>query len=47
VFFTGPGGETFVSPMSLVGSMSFRFYLAERAAAQHVPRFEAEIRRVI
>jgi crotonobetainyl-CoA:carnitine CoA-transferase CaiB-like acyl-CoA transferase len=27
-FFTGPDGETFVSPMSLVGSMSFRFYLA-------------------
>ena len=27
-FFTGPGGEQFASPMSLVGSMSFPFYLA-------------------
>lgn len=27
-FFTGPGGERFVSPMSLVGSMSFPFYIA-------------------
>jgi len=27
-FFTGPGGERFASPMSLVGSMSFPFYLA-------------------
>jgi crotonobetainyl-CoA:carnitine CoA-transferase CaiB-like acyl-CoA transferase len=27
-FFRGPNGETFASPMSLVGSMSFPFYLA-------------------
>lgn len=27
-FFQGPGGERFASPMSLVGSMSFPFYLA-------------------
>ena len=27
-FFVGPGGERFASPMSLVGSMSFPFYLA-------------------
>src|SRR5271156_1292071 len=27
-FFQGPNGETFASPMSLVGSMSFPFYLA-------------------
>ena len=27
-FFTGPRGERFASPMSLVGSMSFPFYLA-------------------
>src|SRR5690606_37424139 len=27
-FFTGPDGELFASPMSLVGSMSFPFYLA-------------------
>jgi crotonobetainyl-CoA:carnitine CoA-transferase CaiB-like acyl-CoA transferase len=27
-FFRGPGGEIFASPMSLVGSMSFPFYLA-------------------
>ena len=27
-FFTGPHGERFASPMSLVGSMSFPFYLA-------------------
>jgi crotonobetainyl-CoA:carnitine CoA-transferase CaiB-like acyl-CoA transferase len=32
-FFTGPGGETFVSPMSLVGTMSFPFYMA----AMHRP----------
>jgi crotonobetainyl-CoA:carnitine CoA-transferase CaiB-like acyl-CoA transferase len=27
-FFSGPNGEKFASPMSLVGSMSFPFYLA-------------------
>jgi crotonobetainyl-CoA:carnitine CoA-transferase CaiB-like acyl-CoA transferase len=32
-FFTGPGGETFVSPMSLVSTMSFTFYMA----AMHRP----------
>jgi crotonobetainyl-CoA:carnitine CoA-transferase CaiB-like acyl-CoA transferase len=40
-FFTGPQGETFVSPMSLVGSMSFPFYLAamRRADLADDPRF--------
>jgi crotonobetainyl-CoA:carnitine CoA-transferase CaiB-like acyl-CoA transferase len=40
-FFTGPDGETFVSPMSLVGSMSFPFYLAamRRADLGDDPRF--------
>jgi crotonobetainyl-CoA:carnitine CoA-transferase CaiB-like acyl-CoA transferase len=40
-FFTGPGGETFVSPMSLVGSMSFPFYLAamRRPDLADDPRF--------
>jgi crotonobetainyl-CoA:carnitine CoA-transferase CaiB-like acyl-CoA transferase len=40
-FFTGPDGETFVSPMSLVGSMSFRFYLAAMRRPDLVddPRF--------
>jgi crotonobetainyl-CoA:carnitine CoA-transferase CaiB-like acyl-CoA transferase len=40
-FFTGPDGETFVSPMSLVGSMSFRFYLAamRRPDLADDPRF--------
>lgn len=38
---TGPGGERFVSPMSLVGSMSFPFYLAamRRGDLAHDPRF--------
>jgi crotonobetainyl-CoA:carnitine CoA-transferase CaiB-like acyl-CoA transferase len=41
VFFTGPDRETFVSPMSLVGSMSFRFYLAamRRPDLADDPRF--------
>jgi crotonobetainyl-CoA:carnitine CoA-transferase CaiB-like acyl-CoA transferase len=40
-FLTGPDGETFVSPMSLVGSMSFRFYLAamRRPDLADDPRF--------
>jgi crotonobetainyl-CoA:carnitine CoA-transferase CaiB-like acyl-CoA transferase len=40
-FFTGPGGERFVSPMSLVGSMSFPRYLAamRRADLADDPRF--------
>jgi crotonobetainyl-CoA:carnitine CoA-transferase CaiB-like acyl-CoA transferase len=28
VFFIGPNGQRFISPISLVGSLSFRFYLA-------------------
>lgn len=46
-FFTGPGGEVFVSPMSLVGSMSFPFYLAamRRPDLADDPRFlTAELR---
>jgi crotonobetainyl-CoA:carnitine CoA-transferase CaiB-like acyl-CoA transferase len=40
-FFTGPGGEPFASPMSLVGSMSFPFYLAamRRPDLGNDPRF--------
>jgi crotonobetainyl-CoA:carnitine CoA-transferase CaiB-like acyl-CoA transferase len=40
-FFTGPGGKPFVSPISLVGSMGFRFYLAamRRADLADDPRF--------
>jgi len=40
-FFTGPDGTTFVSPMSLVGSMSFPFYLAamRRGDLADDPRF--------
>jgi crotonobetainyl-CoA:carnitine CoA-transferase CaiB-like acyl-CoA transferase len=40
-FFTGPDGELFASPMSLVGSMSFPFYLAamRRADLADDPRF--------
>ncbi|MGD0069588.1 MAG: CaiB/BaiF CoA-transferase family protein [Streptosporangiaceae bacterium] len=40
-FFTGPGGERFASPMSLVGSMSFPFYLAamRRPDLGRDPRF--------
>lgn len=40
-FFTGPGGERFASPMSLVGSMSFPFYLAamRRPDLADDPRF--------
>jgi len=40
-FFRGPGGEIFASPMSLVGSMSFPFYLAamRRADLGDDPRF--------
>jgi crotonobetainyl-CoA:carnitine CoA-transferase CaiB-like acyl-CoA transferase len=50
-FFTGPGGETFVSPMSLVGSESFPFYLAamRRPGLAEDPRFrtpEARLRHL-
>ena len=40
-FLTGPGGELFASPMSLVGSMSFPLYLAamRRADLANDPRF--------
>jgi crotonobetainyl-CoA:carnitine CoA-transferase CaiB-like acyl-CoA transferase len=40
-FFTGPGGERFASPMSLVGSLSFPFYLAamRRPDLGRDPRF--------
>lgn len=40
-FFTGPCGERFASPMSLVGSMSFPFYLAamRRPDLGEDPRF--------
>jgi crotonobetainyl-CoA:carnitine CoA-transferase CaiB-like acyl-CoA transferase len=40
-FFTGPDGKPFVSPISLVGSMGFRFYLAamRRADLADDPRF--------
>jgi len=40
-FFQGPNGETFASPMSLVGSMSFPFYLAamRRPDLADDPRF--------
>ncbi|SDK21020.1 CaiB/BaiF CoA transferase family protein [Nonomuraea jiangxiensis] len=47
-FFTGPGGERFVSPMSLVGSMSFSSYLAamRRPDLADDPRFRTpEARR--
>jgi crotonobetainyl-CoA:carnitine CoA-transferase CaiB-like acyl-CoA transferase len=41
VFFAAPGGGTFVSPMSLVGSLSFRFYQAamRRPDLADDPRF--------
>ncbi len=40
-FFSGPDGEKFASPMSLVGSMSFPFYLAamRRPDLADDPRF--------
>jgi crotonobetainyl-CoA:carnitine CoA-transferase CaiB-like acyl-CoA transferase len=40
-FFAGPHGERFASPMSLVGSMSFPFYLAamRRPDLGYDPRF--------
>ena len=40
-FFSGPRGERFASPMSLVGSMSFPFYLAamRRPDLANDPRF--------
>ncbi len=40
-FFSGPNGEMFASPMSLVGSMSFPFYLAamRRPDLADDPRF--------
>lgn len=46
-FFVGPGGERFASPMSLVGSMSFPFYLVamRRPDLGKDPRFlTAELR---
>jgi crotonobetainyl-CoA:carnitine CoA-transferase CaiB-like acyl-CoA transferase len=48
VFFTGPDLQTFVSPMSLVGSMSFRFYLAamRRPDLADDPRFATPQARV-
>jgi crotonobetainyl-CoA:carnitine CoA-transferase CaiB-like acyl-CoA transferase len=47
-FFTGPDRETFVSPMSLVGSLSFRFYLAamRRPDLADDPRFATPEARV-
>ncbi|WP_025735697.1 CaiB/BaiF CoA transferase family protein [Mycobacterium genavense] len=48
VFFTSPEGHQFVSPMSLVGSMSFPFYLhaMRRADLGDDPRFRTpELRR--
>ncbi|MEZ0351077.1 CaiB/BaiF CoA transferase family protein [Mycobacterium sp. pR1184] len=47
-FFTSPEGHQFVSPMSLVGSMSFPFYLhaMRRADLAEDPRFRTpELRR--
>jgi crotonobetainyl-CoA:carnitine CoA-transferase CaiB-like acyl-CoA transferase len=47
-FFTSPEGQQFVSPMSLVGSMSFPFYLhaMRRPDLAHDPRFgTSELRR--
>ncbi|GLE54305.1 CaiB/BaiF CoA transferase family protein [Mycobacterium montefiorense] len=47
-FFTSPEGHQFVTPMSLVGSMSFPFYLhaMRRADLADDPRFRtAELRR--
>jgi crotonobetainyl-CoA:carnitine CoA-transferase CaiB-like acyl-CoA transferase len=40
-FFTGPDGETYVAPMSLVGSVTFPFYLAamRRPDLADDPRF--------
>lgn len=40
-FFTGPGGESFASPMSLVGSLTFPFYTAamRRPDLARDPRF--------
>lgn len=40
-FFTGPGGERFASPMSLVGSLTFPFYIAamRRPDLADDPRF--------
>ena len=40
-FFTGPGGERFASPMSLVGSLTFPFYVAamRRPDLAEDPRF--------
>jgi crotonobetainyl-CoA:carnitine CoA-transferase CaiB-like acyl-CoA transferase len=47
-FFTGPHGERFASPMSLVGSMSFPFYLAamRRPDLGRDPRFRTPERRL-
>ncbi|MEW1819249.1 CaiB/BaiF CoA-transferase family protein [Arthrobacter sp. NPDC080031] len=40
-FFTGPDGETFASPMSLIGSLTFPFYVAamRRPDLAQDPRF--------
>jgi crotonobetainyl-CoA:carnitine CoA-transferase CaiB-like acyl-CoA transferase len=40
-FFTGPGGETFVSAISLVGTITFRFFMAamRRPDLAQDPRF--------
>jgi crotonobetainyl-CoA:carnitine CoA-transferase CaiB-like acyl-CoA transferase len=47
-FFRGPGGEVFASPMSLVGSMSFPFYLAamRRPDLADDPRFRTPADRL-
>jgi crotonobetainyl-CoA:carnitine CoA-transferase CaiB-like acyl-CoA transferase len=47
-FFTGPDGETFVAPMSLVSSLSFPFYLAamRRPDLGDDPRFATPEARV-
>lgn len=48
-FFTGPDGEQFVSPMSLVGTMSFPMYLAamRRPDLAADPRFATPEQRLI
>jgi crotonobetainyl-CoA:carnitine CoA-transferase CaiB-like acyl-CoA transferase len=47
-FFCGPNGEKFASPMSLVGSMSFPFYLAamRRPDLADDPRFRTPALRL-
>jgi crotonobetainyl-CoA:carnitine CoA-transferase CaiB-like acyl-CoA transferase len=48
-FFSGPNGERFASPMSLVGSMSFPFYLAamRRPDLADDPRFRTPEQRLL